>query len=167
MTVFLFLLQLPWRVSLVFWSFLGNYFTALVKSNDYRCDFWKGPHQMTLPMKIVMFCPKILSNLVSLQKKVFFVFLVLAFLIVLHKRINETLCSANYLICTLYIYALNSVQWFFFCISGPNCFAETAVIPAGREVKTDECTICHCTYEEGTWRIERQAMCTRHECRQM
>ncbi|KFO33032.1 Brorin [Fukomys damarensis] len=53
------------------------------------------------------------------------------------------------------------------CKNGPNCFAETAVIPAGREVKTDECTICHCTYEEGTWRIERQAMCTRHECRQM
>ncbi|XP_030893300.1 brorin [Leptonychotes weddellii] len=53
------------------------------------------------------------------------------------------------------------------CKNGPNCFAETTVIPAGREVKTDECTICHCTYEEGTWRIERQAMCTRHECRQM
>uniref|UniRef100_A0A8C5P511 von Willebrand factor C domain containing 2 n=1 Tax=Jaculus jaculus TaxID=51337 RepID=A0A8C5P511_JACJA len=53
------------------------------------------------------------------------------------------------------------------CKNGPNCFAEMAVIPAGREVKTDECTICHCTYEEGTWRIERQAMCTRHECRQM
>ncbi|XP_026901904.1 brorin isoform X1 [Acinonyx jubatus] len=53
------------------------------------------------------------------------------------------------------------------CKNGPNCFAETAVIPAGREVKTDECTICHCTYEEGTWRIERQAMCTRHECRQV
>ncbi|KAL0618897.1 Brorin [Plecturocebus cupreus] len=52
-------------------------------------------------------------------------------------------------------------------LMGPNCFAETAVIPAGREVKTDECTICHCTYEEGTWRIERQAMCTRHECRQI
>uniref|UniRef100_A0A667FWC1 von Willebrand factor C domain containing 2 n=1 Tax=Lynx canadensis TaxID=61383 RepID=A0A667FWC1_LYNCA len=53
------------------------------------------------------------------------------------------------------------------CPRCPNCFAETAVIPAGREVKTDECTICHCTYEEGTWRIERQAMCTRHECRQV
>ncbi|XP_007942121.1 brorin [Orycteropus afer afer] len=53
------------------------------------------------------------------------------------------------------------------CKNGPNCFAETAVIPAGREVKTDDCTICHCTYEEGTWRIERQAMCTRHECKQM
>uniref|UniRef100_G1N3Y1 von Willebrand factor C domain containing 2 n=1 Tax=Meleagris gallopavo TaxID=9103 RepID=G1N3Y1_MELGA len=53
------------------------------------------------------------------------------------------------------------------CKNGPNCFAETTVIPAGREVKTDECTICHCTYEEGTWRIERQAMCTRHECKQI
>ncbi|KAK2526385.1 brorin [Columba livia] len=53
------------------------------------------------------------------------------------------------------------------CKNGPNCFAETLVIPAGREVKTDECTICHCTYEEGTWRIERQAMCTRHECKQI
>ncbi|XP_070281333.1 brorin [Myotis yumanensis] len=52
------------------------------------------------------------------------------------------------------------------CKNGPNCFAETAVIPAGREVKTDECTVCHCTYEEGTWRVERQATCTRHECRQ-
>lgn len=54
-----------------------------------------------------------------------------------------------------------------FLFLGPNCFAETIVIPAGREVKTDECTICHCTYEEGTWRIERQAMCTRHECKQI
>ncbi|XP_060637512.2 brorin [Anolis sagrei] len=53
------------------------------------------------------------------------------------------------------------------CKNGPNCFAETIVIPAGREVKTDECTICHCTYEEVTWRIERQAMCTRHECKQI
>ncbi|XP_077159165.1 brorin isoform X1 [Paroedura picta] len=53
------------------------------------------------------------------------------------------------------------------CKNGPNCFAETTVIPAGREVKTDECTICHCTYEEVTWRIERQAMCTRHECKQI
>ncbi|XP_053570294.1 brorin [Bombina bombina] len=53
------------------------------------------------------------------------------------------------------------------CKHGPNCFAETTVIPAGREVKTDDCTICHCTYEEGTWRIERQALCTRHECKQI
>ncbi|XP_033026052.1 brorin [Lacerta agilis] len=51
------------------------------------------------------------------------------------------------------------------CKNGPNCFAETTVIPAGREVKTDDCTICHCTYEEVTWRIERQAMCTRHDCK--
>ncbi|OCT76031.1 brorin [Xenopus laevis] len=53
------------------------------------------------------------------------------------------------------------------CKNGPNCFAEATVIPAGREVKTDDCTICHCTYEEGTWRIERQALCTRHECKQI
>ncbi|KAM4705306.1 brorin isoform 1-T2 [Rhinophrynus dorsalis] len=53
------------------------------------------------------------------------------------------------------------------CKNGPNCFAESIVIPAGREVKTDECTICHCTYEEGTWRIERQALCTRHDCKQI
>ncbi|XP_077123733.1 brorin isoform X2 [Ranitomeya variabilis] len=53
------------------------------------------------------------------------------------------------------------------CKNGPNCFAETVVIPAGREIKIDECTICHCTYEEGTWRIERQALCTRHECKQI
>ncbi|XP_075067396.1 brorin [Mixophyes fleayi] len=53
------------------------------------------------------------------------------------------------------------------CKNGPNCFAETVVIPAGREIKTDDCTICHCTYEEGTWRIERQALCTRHECKQI
>ncbi|XP_018590055.2 brorin [Scleropages formosus] len=50
------------------------------------------------------------------------------------------------------------------CKSGPNCFADTAVIPAGREVKMDECTICYCTYEEGTWRIERQATCSKNEC---
>lgn len=61
----------------------------------------------------------------------------------------------------------NNNQLFLFFFLGPNCFAETIVIPAGREVKTDECTICHCTYEEGTWRIERQAMCTRHECKQI
>ncbi|XP_056376217.1 brorin isoform X2 [Hyla sarda] len=53
------------------------------------------------------------------------------------------------------------------CKNGPNCFVETVVIPAGREIKTDECTICHCTYEEGTWRIERQALCIRHECKQI
>ncbi|XP_062374954.1 LOW QUALITY PROTEIN: brorin [Sardina pilchardus] len=51
------------------------------------------------------------------------------------------------------------------CKSGPNCYADTAVIPAGREVKIDECTICYCTYEEGTWRIERQATCSKNECR--
>ncbi|XP_023681438.1 brorin [Paramormyrops kingsleyae] len=51
------------------------------------------------------------------------------------------------------------------CKSGPNCFADTAVIPAGREVKMDECTICYCTYEEGTWRIERQATCSKNDCR--
>ncbi|KAK1791598.1 hypothetical protein P4O66_013601 [Electrophorus voltai] len=50
------------------------------------------------------------------------------------------------------------------CKSGPNCYADMAVIPAGREVKIDDCTICYCTYEEGTWRIERQATCSRNEC---
>ncbi|XP_062320626.1 brorin [Osmerus eperlanus] len=52
------------------------------------------------------------------------------------------------------------------CKTGPNCFADTAVIPAGREVKIDECTICYCTYEEGTWQIERQATCSKNECQQ-
>ncbi|CAL8256877.1 unnamed protein product [Lota lota] len=52
------------------------------------------------------------------------------------------------------------------CKSGPNCYADTAVIPAGREVKIDDCTICYCTYEEGTWQIERQATCTKNECQQ-
>ncbi|KAJ8291114.1 hypothetical protein GJAV_G00021550 [Gymnothorax javanicus] len=50
------------------------------------------------------------------------------------------------------------------CKSGPNCFADNSVIPAGREVKIDECTICYCTYEEGTWRIERQATCSKNDC---
>ncbi|XP_075906172.1 brorin [Nelusetta ayraudi] len=50
------------------------------------------------------------------------------------------------------------------CKSGPNCYADTSVIPAGREVKIDECTICYCTYEEGTWQIERQATCSKNEC---
>ncbi|TKS85310.1 Brorin [Collichthys lucidus] len=49
-------------------------------------------------------------------------------------------------------------------VSGPNCYADTTVIPAGREVKIDECTICYCTYEEGTWQIERQATCSKNEC---
>ena len=48
--------------------------------------------------------------------------------------------------------------------AGPNCYADTSVIPAGREVKIDDCTICYCTYEEGTWQIERQATCTKNEC---
>ncbi|KAM3862557.1 brorin [Diretmus argenteus] len=52
------------------------------------------------------------------------------------------------------------------CKSGPNCYADTSVIPAGREVKIDECTICYCTYEEGTWQIERQATCSKNECQQ-
>lgn len=52
------------------------------------------------------------------------------------------------------------------CKTGPNCFADTSVIPAGREVKIDECTICYCTYEEGTWQIERQATCSKNECQQ-
>ncbi|XP_028673844.1 brorin [Erpetoichthys calabaricus] len=51
------------------------------------------------------------------------------------------------------------------CKKGPNCFADNTVIPAGREVKVDDCTICYCTYEEGTWRIERQATCSKHECK--
>lgn len=50
------------------------------------------------------------------------------------------------------------------CKTGPNCYADTAVIPAGREVKIDDCTICYCTYEEGTWQIERQASCSKNEC---
>ncbi|XP_033835807.2 brorin [Periophthalmus magnuspinnatus] len=50
------------------------------------------------------------------------------------------------------------------CKTGPNCYADTAVIPAGREVKIDDCTICYCTYEEGTWQIERQATCSKNEC---
>ncbi|XP_049927033.1 brorin [Epinephelus moara] len=50
------------------------------------------------------------------------------------------------------------------CKTGPNCYADTSVIPAGREVKIDECTICYCTYEEGTWQIERQATCSKNEC---
>ncbi|XP_032409970.1 brorin [Xiphophorus hellerii] len=50
------------------------------------------------------------------------------------------------------------------CKSGPNCYADTEVIPAGREVKIDDCTICYCTYEEGTWQIERQATCSKNEC---
>ncbi|XP_010896384.1 brorin isoform X1 [Esox lucius] len=50
------------------------------------------------------------------------------------------------------------------CKTGPNCYADTQVIPAGREVKIDECTICYCTYEEGTWQIERQATCSKNEC---
>uniref|UniRef100_A0A8C5QUA4 von Willebrand factor C domain containing 2 n=1 Tax=Leptobrachium leishanense TaxID=445787 RepID=A0A8C5QUA4_9ANUR len=45
------------------------------------------------------------------------------------------------------------------CKNGQNCFAETIIIPAGREIKTDECTICHCTYEEVTWRLEHQLIC--------
>ncbi|XP_029609042.1 brorin [Salmo trutta] len=50
------------------------------------------------------------------------------------------------------------------CKTGPNCYADTQVIPAGREVKIDECTICYCTYEVGTWQIEHQATCSKNDC---
>ncbi|XP_019489397.1 PREDICTED: von Willebrand factor C domain-containing protein 2-like isoform X1 [Hipposideros armiger] len=49
------------------------------------------------------------------------------------------------------------------CISemcGPNCFAGTTIIPAGIEVKVDECNICHC--HNGDW--WKPAQCSKREC---
>ncbi|KAL0184683.1 hypothetical protein M9458_020379, partial [Cirrhinus mrigala] len=34
-------------------------------------------------------------------------------------------------------------------VTGPNCFAGTTIIPAGIEVKVDDCTICRC--HSGDW----------------
>ncbi|GAB5575953.1 von Willebrand factor C domain-containing protein 2-like [Prionailurus iriomotensis] len=42
----------------------------------------------------------------------------------------------------------------------PNCFAGTTIIPAGIEVKVDECNICHC--HNGDW--WKPAQCSKREC---
>ncbi|MEQ2172061.1 hypothetical protein GOODEAATRI_017090 [Goodea atripinnis] len=44
--------------------------------------------------------------------------------------------------------------------AGPNCFAGTTIIPAGIEVKVDDCTICRC--HNGDW--WKPAQCLRREC---
>ncbi|KAM8748543.1 von Willebrand factor C domain-containing protein 2-like isoform X3 [Acanthopagrus latus] len=46
------------------------------------------------------------------------------------------------------------------CKNGPNCFAGTTIIPAGIEVKVDDCTICRC--HNGDW--WKPAQCLRREC---
>lgn len=47
------------------------------------------------------------------------------------------------------------------CVSaGPNCFAGTTIIPAGIEVKVDDCNICHC--HNGDW--WKPAQCSKREC---
>ncbi|KAK6482930.1 von Willebrand factor C domain-containing protein 2-like isoform X1 [Huso huso] len=46
------------------------------------------------------------------------------------------------------------------CKNGPNCFAGTTIIPAGIEVKVDECNICHC--HNGDW--WKPAQCSKREC---
>ncbi|KAK2526147.1 hypothetical protein Q9233_008780 [Columba guinea] len=43
---------------------------------------------------------------------------------------------------------------------GPNCFAGTTIIPAGIEVKVDDCNICHC--HNGDW--WKPAQCSKREC---
>lgn len=44
--------------------------------------------------------------------------------------------------------------------AGPNCFAGTTIIPAGIDVKVDDCTICRC--HNGDW--WKPAQCVRREC---
>ncbi|KAK2849668.1 hypothetical protein Q7C36_008451 [Tachysurus vachellii] len=46
------------------------------------------------------------------------------------------------------------------CKNGPNCYAGTTIIPAGIEVKVDDCTICRC--HSGDW--WKPAQCLRREC---
>ncbi|XP_035029665.1 von Willebrand factor C domain-containing protein 2-like isoform X2 [Hippoglossus stenolepis] len=46
------------------------------------------------------------------------------------------------------------------CKNGANCFAGTTIIPAGIEVKVDDCTICRC--HNGDW--WKPAQCWRREC---
>lgn len=45
-------------------------------------------------------------------------------------------------------------------VAGPNCFAGSTIIPAGIEVKVDDCTICRC--HTGDW--WKPAQCLRREC---
>ncbi|XP_078284120.1 brorin [Rhinoraja longicauda] len=52
------------------------------------------------------------------------------------------------------------------CKDGPNCFAGVSIIPAGREVQIDECTTCHCSYEDGTWRVGHEATCIKNDCQE-
>ncbi|XP_043911405.1 brorin-like [Protopterus annectens] len=49
------------------------------------------------------------------------------------------------------------------CKNGPNCYAGSVIIPAGMTVKTGERTICFCTYEDGTWYIQPQALCIKQQ----
>nr|XP_032801631.1 von Willebrand factor C domain-containing protein 2-like [Petromyzon marinus] len=49
------------------------------------------------------------------------------------------------------------------CKHGPNCLAGSNVIPAGREVKVDECTTCNCNFDGDWYKTDRQATCI-HDC---
>uniref|UniRef100_A0A3Q3AWB8 Si:dkey-283b1.7 n=1 Tax=Kryptolebias marmoratus TaxID=37003 RepID=A0A3Q3AWB8_KRYMA len=42
------------------------------------------------------------------------------------------------------------------CRTGPNCFAGSRVIPAGKHVNIDDRTVCYCTYWDGTWHTHPQ-----------
>ncbi|XP_067842986.1 von Willebrand factor C domain-containing protein 2-like isoform X1 [Heptranchias perlo] len=53
------------------------------------------------------------------------------------------------------------------CKNGPNCFAGSTIIPAGREVKVDDCTICYCSQNGDWWKTERQATCVKRECERL
>uniref|UniRef100_UPI00398F56FB von Willebrand factor C domain-containing protein 2-like n=1 Tax=Pristiophorus japonicus TaxID=55135 RepID=UPI00398F56FB len=53
------------------------------------------------------------------------------------------------------------------CKNGPNCFAGSTIIPAGKEVKVDDCTICYCSQNGDWWKTERQATCVKRECERL
>ncbi|XP_051867139.1 von Willebrand factor C domain-containing protein 2-like [Pristis pectinata] len=53
------------------------------------------------------------------------------------------------------------------CKNGPNCFAGSTIIPAGKEVKVDDCTICQCSQNGDWWKTERQATCVKRECERL
>ncbi|XP_032806938.1 von Willebrand factor C domain-containing protein 2-like [Petromyzon marinus] len=50
------------------------------------------------------------------------------------------------------------------CKNGGNCYAGTRIIPAGREVKVDSCTVCICPSPGGGGHSDRQATCVKREC---
>uniref|UniRef100_UPI00358F67A0 von Willebrand factor C domain-containing protein 2-like isoform X1 n=1 Tax=Myxine glutinosa TaxID=7769 RepID=UPI00358F67A0 len=50
------------------------------------------------------------------------------------------------------------------CQHGANCFANTRIIPAGKKVRVDECTVCECPTQENWTQTDSQAECYNYGC---